>query len=112
MVTLTNTPVFLPVLASSNGLWARLVQSGQPPWVTPDAALQDRSHGMAAALLGRAGLVSGPALPAQLGALTALQHKLTGCLSHQQPAAWLQMKSRWGRKGAARWVDSTTEAGA
>lgn len=51
MVTLTNTPVFLPVLASSNGLWARLVQSGQPPWVTPDATLQDRSYGMAAALL-------------------------------------------------------------
>ena len=46
----------------------------------------------AAALLGRAGLVSGPALPAQLGALTALQHKLTGCLSHQQPAAWLQAR--------------------
>lgn len=46
----------------------------------------------AAALLGRAGLVSGPALPAQLGALTALQHKLTGCLSHQQPAAWLQVR--------------------
>ncbi|KAI7836067.1 hypothetical protein COHA_010036 [Chlorella ohadii] len=46
----------------------------------------------AAALLGRAGLVSGPALPAQLGALTALQHKLTGCLIHQQPAAWLQAR--------------------
>ncbi|PRW57611.1 hypothetical protein C2E21_3605 [Chlorella sorokiniana] len=47
----------------------------------------------AAALLGRTGLVVGQgALPAQLGALTALQHKLTGCLSHQHPAGWLQAR--------------------
>lgn len=46
----------------------------------------------AAALLGRAGLAAGPGLPAQLGALSALQHKLTGCLNQQHPAAWLQAR--------------------
>ena len=44
----------------------------------------------AALLAARAGCVAGPGLPAQLGALSALQHKLAGCTIQKQNSGWLQ----------------------
>jgi hypothetical protein len=49
-VTLTNTPVFQSGFSTTNTLWARLVQSGQPWLVPPDDSLRGHTANMFAAL--------------------------------------------------------------
>jgi hypothetical protein len=50
MVTLSNTSTFQQALETSNTMWARLVQSGQPPYIQPVDRLRNRSPGMTNAL--------------------------------------------------------------
>jgi hypothetical protein len=50
LVTLTNTRAFLQGFWTSNTLWAKLVQSGQPWLIPPDDSLRGHTADMVAAL--------------------------------------------------------------